>query len=119
MMCNRSGIQVPSCEEPSDWSHSGRKFRAHQTFDIIDEDACEEVAVMVDIKDPCWFEEWRRPGRGRRYRPQSERRTVDNRQAMTASLGVAPDHRTRARGDEPASPSEDMQTDAGLPAYGG
>ena len=30
---------------------------------------------------------------------------------MTANLGVAPDHRTRARGDEPASPSEDMQTD--------
>ena len=61
-----NGIQVPLAAKTVDDAlgeveRGGRKFRAHQTFDIIDEDACEEVAVMVDIKDPCWFEEWGDP----------------------------------------------------------
>lgn len=66
-----NGIQVPLDATTVDEAiieveNGGRKFCAWQTFDIClyDEEfgmAGEEVAVMVDIHDPSWLEEWGDP----------------------------------------------------------
>ena len=61
-----NGIEVPLAARTLDAAITevelgGRRFRAWQTFDILDQEAGEEVAVMIDIKEPFWLEEWGDP----------------------------------------------------------
>ena len=51
-----NGIRVPLRAETVDEAieeiaRGGSKFEGWQTFDVIDQKTCDEVAVMVDVED--------------------------------------------------------------------
>ena len=58
-----NGMEVPLDAKTVDNAideivRGGRKFGGWQTFDMQDANTHEEIAVMIDIKDPEWLEAW-------------------------------------------------------------